>query len=343
MTLTIPSGLPGLATPLVSMANTQQSVATANPNPINSFLSKFAPSVAKAAGIQPTPTPAPTNAAAPSAPGGGLTPSAVANPVPGATTSTQNQPTIPPPPPPPTTQTSGQYTPGDVAIGSTVLPNGSPRLGATQGALDSAASSLAGVDRTKLAQQMFDTFAQSTQPAYDASLRDATRYAAGAGRIGSGQLRTSYGNLADQRNRQLSTAQQQLTENALEGSIGDQFNKVSALSGLEGQQYGEGQDANNQLRAERGYQTGLGQQAFENAMAQWRQQQSDQGQAFGQSATQAQLIASLKQAGVDPSIIATLSKSIGSQPSTGTARAPSTPIPPGYIYDGGNAVLNNVG
>jgi hypothetical protein len=310
MALTIPTGLPALATPLVSMANTQQSVATANqPNPITNLLNLRAPTLAKAAGIAPTPTPTPVP---------NKTPGAVANPVPGATTSTQNQPIIPPPPPPPTTQTPG------VEIGDTVLPSTSPRLAGTQSALDSATSSLAGVDRTKLAQQMFDTFAESTNPAYEASIRDATRAGAGAGRIGSGMLRTSYGDLADQRNRQLGTAQKQFMQDALEGSIGDQFNKVGALSGLEGQQYGEGVDANNQLRTERGYQTDLGQQAFTNALTQWRQQQADQGQAFGQQATTAQLIESMKSAGVDPSIIATLSSSMAQRPAA-TTRPTSTP------------------
>jgi hypothetical protein len=334
----------GTVNSMMSTANTAKTAATAQPNPVTSFINSFAPSVAKAAGLAPTPAPA--NPQAPARiPGGGLTPGAVANPVPGATTPTNNLPTLPPPPPAPTTQTPGApFTPGDVATGSTVLPNGGQRLNETQGAVDSAASGLAGVDRTKLAQQMFDTFAQSTQPAYDASLRDATRYAAGAGRIGSGDLRTSYGNLANQRNQQLSTAQQQLTENALEGSIGDQFNKVSALAGLEGQQYGEGVDTNNQLRTERGYQTGLGQQAFDNAMTQWRQQQQDQGQAFGQSATTAQLLASLKQSGVDPSIIATLSGSLAQKANTAPSAGASTPIPPGYIYNGRSASLPpNVG
>jgi hypothetical protein len=327
MTISSPS-LALLKTP--TPTPTPTTATATQPNPVTNFINSFAPSVAKTAGLAPTPAPA---TAKPS----GLTPGAVPNPVPGATTPTNNLPTLPPPPPAPTTQ-----TPAGIQIGDAVMPGASPRLAGTQGAVDSAASGLAGVDRTKLAQQMFDTFTEATNPAYEASIRDATRAGAGAGRIGSGQLRTSYGNLADQRNRQLSTAQQQFMENALEGSIGDQFNKVSALSGLEGQQYGEGVDSNNQLRTERGYQTGLGQQAFENAMAQWRQQQSDQGQQFGQSATTAQLLASLKQSGVDPSIIATLSKSLGSQaPAGGTSTAPS--IPPGYIYNGGAAIPSNVG
>jgi hypothetical protein len=270
-----------------------------------------------------------------------MTPGQVTNPVPGATQPAAGGPALPPAAPPPgpgadaNAANGGQFTPSNVAVGSTVLPNQDPRLTGTQSAVDTASQSLANVDRTKLAQSMFDTFAQSSNPAYEASLRDATRSAAGAGRIGSGQLRTSYGNLANQRNLQLDTAKQQFMQDALEGSIGDQFNKVNALSGLEGQQYGEGADTNNQLRTERGYQTDLGQQAFNDALTQYRQSQADQAQKFGQGATSAQLTTLMKQQGVDPGTIAMLSSSLAQQQGTTGVR---TPTPTGTFYPGGPAL-----
>jgi hypothetical protein len=314
------SPLPTLAKPLLSLASTVKSFSPATPPAIN-----------------------------PSTPSR-LTPGQVTNPVPGATQPVNGGPALPPAAPAAgsapapgadaNAANGGPFTPTSVSVGNTVLPNQDPRLTGTQSAVDTASQSLANVDRTKLAQQMFDTFTQSTNPAYEASIRDATRAAAGAGRIGSGQLRTSYGNLANQRNLQLGTAQQQFMQDALEGSIGDQFNKVNALSGLEGQQYGEGADTNNQLRTERGYQTDLSQQAFNNALTQWRQRQADQQQKFGQGITTLGLadannpagtIAALGAQGVDPSILAILSSSLAQrQGSTGV----TTPTPNGGTYNG---------
>jgi hypothetical protein len=75
----------------------------------------------------------------------------------------------------------------------------------------------------------------------------------------------------------------------LQGSIQDQFNKVNALSGLEGQQFGEGQSTRNELRGERGYQGSLEEQAFQRALDQWQLQQGAQQQQFNNGATETQL------------------------------------------------------
>jgi len=103
------------------------------------------------------------------------------------------------------------------------------------------------LDRFGLAQQQFDTFANATTPAYQAALRDATRAAAGAGRLGSGMLRTSYGDLANQRNLQLDTQRENLFQNALQGSVGDaqtQFQDLLAsqnqLAGMQNQAFNQG-------------------------------------------------------------------------------------------------------
>jgi len=103
------------------------------------------------------------------------------------------------------------------------------------------------LDRFGLAQQQFDTFANSTSPQYQAALRDATRSAAGAGRLGSGMLRTSYGDLANQRNLQLDTQRENLFQNALLGSVNDaqtQFEDLlrsqNQLSGMQNQAFNQG-------------------------------------------------------------------------------------------------------
>jgi len=106
----------------------------------------------------------------------------------------------------------------------------------------------ASVDRFKLAGQQFGTFANSTQSAFDAALRDANRAAAATGRLGSGMLRTSFGDLANQRNQQLQTSRDTLFQNALLGSVQD------------------AQQNFNNLLAERAFQEGAQNQAFNQAI-----------------------------------------------------------------------------
>lgn len=77
-------------------------------------------------------------------------------------------------------------------------------------------------NRLQLAQNAFDTFAKSTEPQYAADLRLATQAAAGKGQIGSGGLRTTYGNLANQRALALDTQRDNLINSALTGTISDQ-------------------------------------------------------------------------------------------------------------------------
>lgn len=77
------------------------------------------------------------------------------------------------------------------------------------------------VDRIQLAQDAWASFAKASDPYYQKSLRDATSTAAGAGQLGSGQLRTSLGDLSQQRNLELDTARDNLIRQATEGSIAD--------------------------------------------------------------------------------------------------------------------------
>lgn len=106
-------------------------------------------------------------------------------------------------------------------------------------------------DRYQIAQDQLKTYQQASDPLYQKTLRDATSQAAGAGQLGSGQLRTSLGDLALNRDLELGAQGQSFLQNALTGSIGDAYNNVG--------------------------------------IAQQQQQRQDQAQqtAFGQAATQA--------------------------------------------------------
>jgi hypothetical protein len=103
-------------------------------------------------------------------------------------------------------------------------------------------------DRFQLAQDRFKTFTDQTAPAYQAALRDANRMGAAAGGLGSGQLRTSLGDLGAQRDLNLRTNERGFLTDALEGTIADSFGDVAI-----GQQ-------------QQGFQNEQQQQAFLNKM-----------------------------------------------------------------------------
>lgn len=104
------------------------------------------------------------------------------------------------------------------------------------------------VDRQALAQSRFDTSAKASAPAYEAAIRSATQHAAANGAVGSGELGTTYGNLALQRTRDLDTQRATLNADALEGSIGDARSNRA------------------EVRGERGYENGLEGQAYDRGV-----------------------------------------------------------------------------
>lgn len=152
----------------------------------------------------------------------------------------------------PTPQPQGYNLTPQSLVGQTITPNQS-------------------TDRYGIAQQQFQNFADQSNPAYASALKQATSAGAGAGQLGSGQLRTSYGNLANQRNQQLQQAQTGFLTDALNGSIQDAYNNV----GIAQQQ--------------QQYQAGQNQQNFGNNLATVQQNQANQGQAFNQNLAQQQL------------------------------------------------------
>lgn len=98
-------------------------------------------------------------------------------------------------------------------------------------------------DRFALAKQRFDQFADSTSSAYQSALRDANRFGAAQGRLGSGSLRTDFGNLANSRNRQLDRARDEFLTNAQEGSIEDAWRGIGLAERQQGFQNQQQQQA----------------------------------------------------------------------------------------------------
>lgn len=151
------------------------------------------------------------------------------------------------------TQKLGIPSIGFQGVGTSVAP----RVQAAMNRTDAAAGDLANVDRFKLAQERFNQSAADSAPAYDFANRVATQRNAAGGRLKSGMLRTDYGNLDLARARDLDSAKTRFLQDALEGTIADQFNKTNALSGLEGQAFGQDASLRGEQRTERDASTGL--------------------------------------------------------------------------------------
>lgn len=94
-------------------------------------------------------------------------------------------------------------------------------------------------DRFAIAQQRWQQYVDSTGPQYQAALRDANRMGAAAGGLGSGQLRTSLGDLAAQRGQSLDLAGRGFLTDALEGSIGDAWNSIGLAERQQGFHQGQ--------------------------------------------------------------------------------------------------------
>lgn len=147
--------------------------------------------------------------------------------------------TTPPPAPPPapapayTNPTApgvnvSSTNPSNSLLGQTITP------GAT-------------ANRVDIANADLQNWQQQQAPIFNANLRNATQQAAGAGQLGSGQLRTSLGDLAYNQNQATNAAMGNFTQNALTGSIGDAYNNVGIAqqqqqfqAGLQNQGFNQG-------------------------------------------------------------------------------------------------------
>lgn len=153
---------------------------------------------------------------------------------------------------------------------------GDPRLTNTQGLVNNAAQGLAnGPDRTAIAKQAFTDFLSQSNDQFGKDVRNITQRNAAAGRLGSGMYGSDLVDAATAADKNRAYAGNQLAQDLANGTISDQFGRLSALSGLEGQQFGQGQTALNNL-------FGYGQNQFQNQLATQQQQQSLDQQQFNQ-------------------------------------------------------------
>lgn len=115
----------------------------------------------------------------------------------------------------------------------------------------------AGVDRLALAKSNFENFAKSTDPEYQATLREANQAGAGAGQLGSGMLRGRLGDIATTRSRDLQTAATSNLNNATSGSIEDAYRNIGIAQQQQGVQIGQQQTAFDQQQRTQALQEAL--------------------------------------------------------------------------------------
>ena len=101
----------------------------------------------------------------------------------------------------------------------------------------------AGVDRLALAKSNFENFKTSTEPGYQADLRDANTAGYGGGQGGSGMLRGRLGDIGVARTAQLQTAENQNINDATQGSIADNYANIGIAQQQQGFQQGQQQNA----------------------------------------------------------------------------------------------------
>lgn len=101
----------------------------------------------------------------------------------------------------------------------------------------------AGVDRLALAKSNFENFAQSSEPEFQASLRDASQQAAGGGQIGSGMARGRLGDIGLAHARDLDTARTGFLNDATNGSIEDNYRNIGIAQQQQGFQQGQQENA----------------------------------------------------------------------------------------------------
>jgi hypothetical protein len=186
------------------------------------------------------------------------------------------------------------FGPGNNLVGAQINPTASPDTAAARTQLGSLFSDIGAQapNRLAIAQNALKTFDEQQADQEKLGVQNIGREAAAAGRLGSGMVSTSLGDLQTQLNR----AREQETR-GLAGEVAGQTlnDRLAALSGTEGalgELSGLDTQAQTALRGERGYQATQDQQAIDNLVRQFGLEQGAQAQDFSQNFdTNAQLAA----------------------------------------------------
>lgn len=254
----------------------------------------IAPMIAPTAGgdLHLAPPPAP-NIAPPAPNVAPPAPAAARPPAPAA------PPGLPTPNPPPPPDVAGAPSPADAITDfgpgndlrfSQINPVDNPRLARLNDLVDQFTGRIAsspdithaGLDKLKL-------FEDQTADARTLGSRDIGRDAARLGRLGSGVVTTQLGDLENTLQTNLNRARTGLASDLTMQEAADRRANAGVLSTLQDQVFGQGAQKRAELRGERGYEYGVGTDAYNRAVEQRKLEEDLKNSAFGREATAAQL------------------------------------------------------
>ena len=211
--------------------------------------------------------------------------------------------------PAPLSLATGNQTAGNTTQYASVMPHTPGGAGNYLGQTIQPGPS---VDRIALAQRAWDASVAAGAPAYESALRSAKSEAAGVGQLGSGMLRTRIGDLGLARQRDMDQQRQQLMNDAITGSISDQYQNLGIAQQQQGFQAAQQTTDFAQRLAEKQQglagtlglgNLGVAQQQANTAQAGTlgslglsHQQLAQQGQQFGQTQEQQEAEALLDRA-----------------------------------------------
>ncbi len=121
-------------------------------------------------------------------------------------------------------------------------------------------------DRFKVAQSELENWDKTSNPQFQADLRDAMRKAAAGGALGSGMLQTSLGDITANRELQRQGQGTSFLNNALTGSIQDAKDRANFAAGQQGFQAGQQQTAFGQGVTEAQLNEALTNGSFQRAL-----------------------------------------------------------------------------
>lgn len=208
-------------------------------------------------------------------------------------------------------------------------------------------------DPVSMAINAWKTGQDASNPQYEADLRDALRSAAAGGGLGSGELNTETGNIANARQLASTTALKQLLTNALGTQNDNAYKNLNQANEQQNFQAGQQGTAFNQNLAATQEQSGLNSTAFAQALQQLTAGQANNpagmqltlSQIFGQNAAAATAaLANLTKASATNSTTAgstsalqnALQQYINSLNGKGNAPAGTSTAPPSAPSGGAN-------
>jgi len=168
-------------------------------------------------------------------------------------------------------------------------------------------------NRLAIAQNALKTFDEQQADQEKLGVQNIGREAAAAGRLGSGMVSTSLGDLQTQLNRSRLQEERGLAGDVAGKTLEDRLAAISGTEGALGQLSGLDTSAQEALRGERGYQETLDQQALDNQVRQYGLEQGAQAQDFTENQDVNQLLAELGFGGSTSNVLGDVAATDASQ------------------------------